>query len=303
MSNHSNKVNKNHMIPKELDISQTIVNVPVSELKPFEAQPFKVLMDESMDELVDSVKDRGITTPIIVRPHNDGGYEIISGHRRFTAAQIAERKTVPVIIKELDDDMAIILLVDSNLQRENILPSEKAYAYKLKLEAMKRTAGRPPKENASQIATNFVKGRSDVLMAEQVGESKDQIRRYIRLTELIDPLMDLVDLKRLPINAGVELSYLGSKAQFDVLQSIEKNEIIPSIEQSAKLRKFFSEGKLNVDVIDSIILEQKPQKIKITLKEDNLRKFFPSNYSQDQMEDVIFKLLKNWSRKRKEPER
>ena len=242
-----------------------------------------------MDELVDSVKDRGITTPIIVRPHNDGGYEIISGHRRFTAAQIAERKTVPVIIKELDDDMAIILLVDSNLQRENILPSEKAYAYKLKLEAMKRTAGRPPKENASQIATNFVKGRSDVLMAEQVGESKDQIRRYIRLTELIDPLMDLVDLKRLPINAGVELSYLGAKAQFDVLQAIEKNEIIPSIEQSAKLRKFFSEGKLNVDVIDSIILEQKPQKIKITLKEDNLRKFFPSNYSQDQMEDVIFR--------------
>ena len=161
------------MIPKKLDISQTIVNVPVSELKPFEAQPFKVLMDESMDELVDSVKDRGITTPIIVRPHNDGGYEIISGHRRFTAAQIAERKTVPVIIKELDDDMAIILLVDSNLQRENILPSEKAYAYKLKLEAMKRTAGRPPKENASQFATNFVKGRSDVLMAEQVGESKD----------------------------------------------------------------------------------------------------------------------------------
>ena len=303
MSNHSNKVNKNHIIPKKLDISQTVVNIPVSELKPFEAQPFKVLMDESMDELVDSVKDRGITTPIIVRPHKDGGYEIISGHRRFTAAQIAERKTVPVIIKELDDDMAIILLVDSNLQRENILPSEKAYAYKLKLEAMKRTAGRPPKENASQIATNFVKGRSDVLMAEQVGESKDQIRRYIRLTELIDPLMNLVDLKRLPINAGVELSYLGSKAQFDVLQSIEKNEIIPSIEQSAKLRNFFSEGKLNADVIDSIILEQKPQKIKITLKEDNLRKFFPSNYSQDQMEDVIFKLLKNWSRKRKEPER
>jgi ParB family chromosome partitioning protein len=282
---------------------EQIQKVSLSELKPFEEQPFKVLMDESMDELVESIKDSGVMSPIIVRPYRDGGYEILSGHRRAKACELAGKENVPVIVRNLDDDMATIFLVDSNLQRENILPSEKAYAYKLKLEAMKRRAGRPPKENASQVATNFIKGRSDQIMAEQVGESKDQIRRYIRLTELIDPLLDMVDAKKLPVNAAVELSYLGTKAQSDIVKTIEKYEATPSIEQSAKIRKYAKDGKVNEDVIDSIMQEQKPEKIKITFKEDKLRKYFPKSYTQKQMEETMTKLLENWARKRREPER
>ena len=280
-----------------------VQQMSLSELKPFEAQPFKVRMDESMDELVESVKEGGVLTPLVVRPHKDGGYEILSGHRRAKASELAGRKTVPVIVRDLDDDMAAILLVDSNLQREHILPSEKAFAYQLKLEAMKRRAGRPSKENASQFATNFDKGRSDVILGQQVGESKDQIRRYIRLTELIDPLLDMVDEKKLPLNAAVELSYLGTKAQADVVESIDRNETIPSIEQSAKIRRFARDGKVNPDVIDSIMQEEKPEKIKVVLKEDRLREYFPKNYSQQQIEDTIMKLIKQWARRRSEPER
>lgn len=183
-----------------------IRQMSVSELKPFEAQPFKVLMDESMDELVQSIKESGVLSPLVVRPHKDGGYEILSGHRRATACKLAGRDKVPVIIRHLDDDMAAIFLVDSNLQRENILPSEKAYAYRLKLEAMKRRAGRPSKINSAQIGSNSLGKESREILAEQVGESKNQISRYIRLTELIDPLLDMVDNKKLPINSAVELS-------------------------------------------------------------------------------------------------
>ena len=277
-----------------------IQHMSLSELKPFEAQPFKVRMDESMDELVESVKEGGVLTPLVVRPHKDGGYEILSGHRRAKASELAGRKTVPVIVRDLDDDMAAILLVDSNLQREYILPSEKAFAYQLKLEAMKRKAGRPSKENASQIGTHL---RSDEEMAKQVGESRNQIQRYIRLTELIDPLLDMVDEKKLPLNAAVELSYLGTKAQADVVESIEKHETVPSIEQSAKIRRFCKDGKVNPDVIDSIMQEEKPEKLKVVLKEDRLREYFPKSYSQKQIEDTIMKLIKQWARRRSEPER
>ena len=278
--------------------SEEIKPVPISELKPFEQQPFKVLLDESMDELVDSIKQSGVLTPVIARQHKDGGYEILSGHRRVKACELAGITEIPVVVKNLDDDTATILLVDSNLQREHILPSEKAFAYQMKLEAMKRKAGRPLKENASQIATNFEKGRSDVELAEQVGESKDQIRRYIRLTNLIDPILQMVDDNQIAMNAAVELSYLGSKEQAAVMQSIEKEDTSPSIAQAKKIRKFHQDGKLNEAVIDSIMMEQKPETIKITLGEDKLKKYFPKSYTKAKMEEIILKLLDKWHRQR-----
>ena len=278
--------------------SEEIKPVPLSELKPFEQQPFKVLLDESMDELVDSIKQSGVLTPVIARPHKDGGYEILSGHRRVKACELAGITEIPVVVKNLDDDTATILLVDSNLQREHILPSEKAFAYQMKLEAMKRKAGRPLKENASQIATNFEKGRSDVELAEQVGESKDQIRRYIRLTNLIDPILQMVDDNQIAMNAAVELSYLGSKEQAAVMQSIEKEDTSPSIAQAKKIRKFHQDGKLNEAVIESIMMEQKPETIKITLGEDKLKKYFPKSYTKAKMEEIILKLLDKWHRQR-----
>ena len=278
--------------------SEEIKPVPISELKPFEQQPFKVLLDESMDELVDSIKQSGVLTPVIARPHKDGGYEILSGHRRVKACELAGITEIPVVVKNLDDDTATILLVDSNLQREHILPSEKAFAYQMKLEAMKRKAGRPLKENASQIATNFEKGRSDVELAEQVGESKDQIRRYIRLTNLIDPILQMVDDNQIAMNAAVELSYLGSKEQAAVMQSIEKEDTSPSIAQAKKIRKFHQDGKLNEAVIDSIMMEQKPETIKTTLGEDKLKKYFPKSYTKAKMEEIILKLLDKWHRQR-----
>lgn len=283
--------------------SEEIKPIPLSELKPFEEQPFKVLLDESMDELVESIQQNGVLSPIIARPHKDGGYEILSGHRRAKACELAGKTEVPVVIKNLDDNTATILLVDSNLQRENILPSEKAFAYQLKLEAMKRKAGRPTQENASQIATNFSKGRADVALGEQVGESKDQIRRYIRLTNLIDPILEMVDNKQIAMNAAVEISYLGSKEQIEVLKAIESEEVAPSIEQAKKLRRFSDNGHLSDGVVLSIMQEQKPEKIKVVFKEDKLRKYFPKNFTQKQMEETMEKLLANWARKRNEPER
>lgn len=278
--------------------TEEILQIPIAELKPFEEQPFKVLMDESMDELVGSVKMTGVLSPIIARPHKEGGYEILSGHRRVKASELAGRKKVPVIVKDLDDDTATILLVDSNLQRENILPSEKAYAYKLKMEALKRQGQR-----TDLTSDQFGPKLTSHEIGKAAGDSQSQVKRYIRLTELIDPLLDLVDQKKIPLNAAVELSYLGTKAQSDVVKSIEKNETIPSIEQSAKIRKFSKDGKVNKDVIDSIMQEQKPVKIKITLKEDKLSKYFPKSYTSKQIEDTIMKLIENWARKRREPER
>ncbi len=280
--------------------SEEIKPIPLSELKPFEEQPFKVLLDESMDELVESIQQNGVLSPIIARPHKDGGYEILSGHRRAKACELAGKTEVPVVIKNLDDDTATILLVDSNLQRENILPSEKAFAYQLKLEAMKRKAGRPSKENLSQIGTDF---RTDEKLAQQVGESRNQIQRYIRLTNLIDPILEMVDNKEIAMNAAVEISYLGSKEQIDVLKAIEAEEVAPSIEQAKKLRRFSDSGRLNDDVVLSIMQEQKPEKIKVVFKEDKLRKYFPKNFTQKQMEETMEKLLANWARKRSEPER
>lgn len=277
--------------------SEEIKPVPLSELKPFEQQPFKVLLDESMEELVDSIKQSGVLTPVIARPHKDGGYEILSGHRRVKACELAGITEIPVVVKNLDDDTATILLVDSNLQREHILPSEKAFAYQMKLEAMKRQGARTDLTSA-QIGQKLENKVSKDILAEQVGESRNQIQRYIRLTNLIDPILQMVDNNQIAMNAAVELSYLGSKEQAAVMQSIEKEDTSPSIAQAKKIRKFHQDGKLNEAVIDSIMMEQKPETIKITLGEDKLKKYFPKSYTKARMEEIILKLLDKWHRQR-----
>ena len=278
--------------------TEEIKPVPISELKPFTEQPFKVRLDEDMDALVDSIKQCGVLTPVIARPHKDGGYEILSGHRRVKACELAGITDIPVVVKNLDDDTATILLVDSNLQREHILPSEKAFAYQMKLEAMKRKAGRPLEENRGQIVHNYSEQKSRDELGNQTGESGRQIQRYIRLTNLIDPILDMVDNNQIAMNAAVEISYLGSKEQAAVLQSIEKEETSPSIAQAKKMRKFHQDGNLSAAVIDSIMMEQKPETVKITLGEDKLKKYFPKSYTKEKMEEIILKLLDKWHRQR-----
>lgn len=274
--------------------SGVIVPISISELKPFSEQPFKVKLDEDMDALVESIKQCGVLTPVIARPHKDGGYEILSGHRRVKACELAGISDIPIVIKNLDDDTATILLVDSNLQREHILPSEKAFAYQMKLEAMKRQGARTDL-TSSQIGTKL---RSDIELAEQVGESRNQIQRYIRLTNLIDPLLEKVDSNELSMNSAVELSYLGSKQQAEVLGIMDMEVTSPSIEQAKKIRKFADEERLNTDVVLSIMQEEKIQKFKVTFTEDTLRKYFPKNYSKKQIEDAIIKMLENMYRKK-----
>lgn len=275
--------------------TEEIKPVPISELKPFTEQPFKVKLDEDMDALVESIKQCGVLTPVIARPHKDGGYEILSGHRRVKACEFAGITDIPVVVKNLDDDTATILLVDSNLQREHILPSEKAFAYQMKLEAMKRKAGRPSKENPRQIVGNL---ESADILGQDTGESGRQIQRYIRLTNLIDPILDMVDNNQIAMNAAVEISYLGSKEQAAVMQSIEKEETSPSIAQARKMRKFHQDGNLSNAVIDSIMMEQKPETVKITLGEDKLKKYLPKSYTKAKMEEIILKLLDKWHRQR-----
>jgi ParB family chromosome partitioning protein len=279
--------------------TEEVKPIKIDELKPFTDQPFKVLEDESMDELVESVKQSGILTPIVTRPHPEGGYEIISGHRRVRACQIAGITEIPGVVKNIDDDTAIILLVDSNLQRENILPSEKARAYEMKLEAMKRQGARTDLTSV-QIGQKLEGSTSRDEIAKQFGESSVQIQRYIRLTNLIEPILDMVDEKKIALNAAVELSYLGTKAQSEVLETIEIEESAPSIEQAKKIRKFSDEGRLNSDVILSIMQEQKPEKIKISLDDEQVRKYFPKSFTKKQMEDTIIRLLEAWHRKREQ---
>ena len=276
--------------------SEEIKPVPISELKPFTEQPFKVKLDEDMDALVESIKQCGVLTPVIARPHKDGGYEILSGHRRVKACELAGITDIPVVVKNLDDDTATILLVDSNLQREHILPSEKAFAYQMKLEAMKRQGARVDLTSAQFGRKLGVESRE--VLAEQVGESRNQISRYIRLTNLIDPILNMVDNNQIAMNAAVEISYLGSKEQAAVMQSIEKEETSPSIAQARKMRKFHQEGNLSNAVIDSIMMEQKPETVKITLGEEKLKKYFPKSYSKAKMEEIILKLLDKWRRQR-----
>ena len=284
--------------------TQEIVPMDIKELKPYAEQPFKVFLDNSMDELCASIEQYGVLSPIIVRPHLEGGYEVLSGHRRMKACELLGIEEVPVVVKELDDDTAAILLVDSNLQRENILPSEKAFAYKLKLEAMKRKAGRPSKENGGQIGHNFSDDKSRDILSEEIGESGRQIQRYIRLTNLIDPLLEMVDKNEMAMSAGVELSYLGSSDQAKVYKIVQRESTAPSIAQAAKLRKTAENGELDDAMLEYILTSTKQESIKIVIYEDKLRRYFPKSYTKEQIEDTVMKLIQKWHKNReKENER
>ena len=281
-------------------ITDEIKYLNVNELKPFEEHPFKVRIDEEMDELVDSIKENGVVSPIIARPHKDGGYEIISGHRRAKACEILQLEQAPVIVKDIDDDTAVILVVDSNLNRENILPSEKAFAYQMKLEAIKRKAGRPTKDNLCQVGTDLVGVRSDELVAENTDDSARQVQRYIRLTNLIDPLLTMVDEKQIAMTAAVELSYLGSKEQAQVMEVIDAEATAPSIAQAIKIHNFSKEGKLSPAVIESIMQEEKSPKRKVTISEDKINRYFPKNYTKEQIEETVLRLIQGWYKKRQQ---
>ena len=248
-----------------------------------------------MQRTVESVAQFGVLAPLIARPRPEGGYEIISGHRRQHAAELAGLTTLPVIVRNMSDDEAVIHMVDSNLQREHILPSERAFAYKMKLDAMKRTAGRPSK-NMSQIGTQK---RSDQIMAEEMGESRNQIQRFIRLTNLIPELLDLVDQKKISFNPAVELSYLTAAEQRDFLEAMQDTQNAPSISQAQRIKKLSQEGKCSYDAIFDIMGEEKKAELdRVTIKNEVLRKYFPKSYTPKQMQDTIIKLLEQWQKKR-----
>ena len=270
--------------------------MPLSDLHPFEGHPFKVMDDELMEQTVESIKQIGVVSPLIVRPDPEGGFEILSGHRRLHAAQLAGLETVPVIVKEMDDDAAIIFMVDSNLQRENILPSERAFSYKMKLEAMKHQAGRPSKENDSQLGNNFGKLSSEE-MAEELGTSKNQIFRYIRLTNLIPEILDMVDEKKIAFNPAVELSYLKPSEQKEFLEAMDYAQASPSLSQAQRLKKLSQEGGCTLDAMCEVMNEIKKDELDhVTIKNEVLRKYFPKSYTPKQMQDTIIRLLEKWQR-------
>jgi ParB family chromosome partitioning protein len=275
---------------------EKVMDIPLSEISDFPNHPFKVKTDEAMLEMADSVKQYGVLVPGLVRPKADGGYEMIAGHRRKKASELAGKETMPCIVREMDNDAAIIIMVDSNLQRESILPSEKAFAYKMKLEAMKRQAGRPSKENVSQVGTQK---RSDQILAEQSGESRNQIQRYIRLTELSPSILEMVDEKQIAFNPAVELSYLAENEQQDLYNTMQSEDCTPSLAQAQRMKKLSQDGRLNMDVIFSILTEEKPnQKEKFNIRRERIDRFFPSNFTEKQKEDLIVQLLESWYKKR-----
>ena len=276
---------------------EQVQQIPIGELFPFKNHPFKVLDDESMQRTVESVEQYGVRSPLIARPRPEGGYEIISGHRRQHAAQLAGLDTLPVIVRQMDDDAAVLLMVDSNLQRETILPSERAFAYKMKLEAMKHQAGRPTQDNYSQVGNNFGTLSSEE-MAEELGTSKNQIFRYIRLTNLVPELLDMVDEKKIAFNPAVELSYLDESQQRDFLEAMNDTQNAPSLSQAQRLKKLAQEGHFSYDVAFAVMGEEKKDELdKVVIKNDTLRKYFPRSYTPKQMEDTIIKLLEQWQRK------
>ena len=276
---------------------EQVQQIPIGELFPFKNHPFKVLDDESMQRTVESVEQYGVLSPLIARPRPEGGYEIISGHRRQHAAQLAGLDALPVIVRNMDDDAAVLLMVDSNLQRENILPSERAFAYKMKLEAMKHQAGRPTQDNYSQVGNNFGTLSSEE-MAEELGTSKNQIFRYIRLTNLVPELLDMVDEKKISFNPAVELSYLDTNQQRDFLEAMQDTQNAPSLSQAQRLKKLAQEGHFSYDVAFAVMGEEKKGELdKVVIKNDTLRKYFPRSYTPKQMEDTIIKLLDQWQRK------
>lgn len=278
---------------------EKVMDIPLSEISDFPNHPFKVKADEAMLEMADSVKQYGVLVPGLVRPKADGGYEMIAGHRRKKASELAGKETMPCIVREMDDDAATIIMVDSNLQRESILPSEKAFAYKMKLEAMKRQAGRPSKENSVQIELDYKGQQSRDILAKQSGESGPQIQRYIRLTSLLPSILEMVDEKQIAFNPAVELSYLAENEQQDLYNTMQSEDCTPSLAQAQRMKKLSQDGRLNMDVIFSILTEEKPnQKEKFNIRRERIDRFFPSNFTEKQKEDLIVQLLESWYKKR-----
>ena len=278
---------------------EKVQEIPLGELHPFKNHPFKVKDDAAMQDTVDSVREYGVLVPAIARPDPDGGYELIAGHRRHHASKLAGKETMPVIIRDLDDDAATIIMVDSNLQREELLPSERAFAYKMKLDAMKRQAGRPMKENRDQVGHNFSGKRTVELIAENAPDSRNQIQRYIRLTELIPELLDMVDERKIAFNPAVELSYLKKEEQTLLLEAMDSEQATPSLSQAQRLKKFSQQKMLSLDVMRAVMSEEKKNDLdRVTLKNETLRKYFPKSYTPKQMEDTIIKLLEGWYKKR-----
>ena len=275
---------------------EQVQQIPIDALHPFTNHPFKVLDDEAMTRTVESIAQYGVLAPLIARPHPDGdGYEIISGHRRQYAAKLAGLDTLPVIVRQMSDDAAVILMVDSNLQREHILPSERALAYKMKLDAMRRTSGRPSKENPRQLVGNFE--TADVVGKES-GESGRQVQRFIRLTNLIPELLDMVDEKKVSFNPAVELSYLDESQQRDFLEAMEDTQNAPSLSQAQQLKKMAQQGEFSYEkAFDVMGQEKKSEKDTVTIKNETLRKYFPRSYTPKQMEEKIIQLLDAWQKK------
>ena len=284
---------------REDERREKVLDIPLNELFPFKNHPFKVVDDEAMQNTAESIEKYGVLVPAIARPRAEGGYELIAGHRRKRGCELAKKETMPVIVRELDDDAAVIIMVDSNLQRENLLPSERAFAFRMKLDAIRRKAGRPAKDNSGQVDPNLDNRRSNQIVAEQAGESVKQVQRYIRLTELVPSLLEMVDAKKIAFNPAVELSYLKKDEQTLLLDAMEMEQATPSLSQAQRLKKYSQEGKLFFDVMSAIMSEEKKTEIeKITLTGDKLKKYFPKGYTPKQIEDTIIKLLEKWQRSR-----
>jgi len=278
---------------------EQVREIAVDQLFPFKNHPFKVLDDQAMLDTVQSIKEHGVLVPAIARPRPEDGYELVSGHRRQHACQLAGIESMPVLVRNLDDDAATILMVDSNLQRENILPSERAFAFKLKLEAMKHQGNRADL-TSSQLGTKLESKRADQLLAEQAGESRNQVQRYIRLTELIPEMLAMVDDRRMAFNPAVELSYLTKDEQQQLFEEMENCQATPSLSQAQRLKKFSQEGKLSEDVIMAVMSEEKKDIDKVTLPGEAINKFFPKSFTPKQKQDTIIKLLEQWQRKRQQ---
>lgn len=279
---------------------ERVQEIPLDQLKPFKNHPFKVRDDQRMLDTVDSIREYGVLVPAIARPDPEGGYELISGHRRKRGCEMAGLQTMPVIIRDLDDDAAVLVMVDSNIQREELLPSERAFAYKMKLEALKHQGARSDL-TSSQLGTKL---RADELLAQQAGESRNQVQRFIRLTELIPELLDMVDERKLAFNPAVEVSYLKQDEQWMLLEAMDAEQTTPSLSQAQRLKKFSQEGRLTEEAMSAIMSEEKKSEMdKVTLRSDTLHKYFPKSYTPKQMEQTIIRLLDVWKQRQKNQER
>ena len=277
---------------------EKVQEIPLSELYPFPNHPFKVVDDERMLDTADSIREHGVLVPAIARPRADGGYELIAGHRRKRGCELAGLDTMPVIVRNLDDDASTIIMVDSNIQRESLLPSERAFAYKMKLEALNHQ-GKRAGLSSSQLGTKLM--RTDEILAEQSGTSRNQVQRYIRLTELIPNLLDMVDAKKIAFNPAVELSYLKPEEQTALMEAMDSEQATPSLSQAQRLKRFSQEGMLSPDMMRAILSEEKKADLdRVTLTGDTLRKYFPKSYTPRQMEQTILKLLEGWHRRRQQ---